>query len=127
MAKRKEMSGFDRFAERFRALRQIELSGSHIETMIIAWRFSGQLNAKGIADKVKLSPSTLSSILRDLEYEHGYVAAVEDEKDRRNKLYWLTPAGKQFVLKVAGLVLETDIDDDDVPIMQPVQRPRPQK
>ena len=67
--------------------------------------FEGPMSVTALTDRIGLSLSATSSLLQRL-VEQGLVRRVEDEKDRRQKVITLTPAGRKLIEKMMQSRLE---------------------
>lgn len=56
----------------------------------------GDMNFKDIANKIRKSPQTITTLIKKLQKE-GYVDYKISEQDKRNKLVTLTDKGKQVI------------------------------
>lgn len=102
----------------------VDLSIEHFRMLMVLFNHEG-VNQQELADLIGIDKTHLTRMLKPIE-ELGFVVRVEDKKDKRNKLLYLTNIGRakreELMPVVAETILgiEAQIDADELAIAKKV-------
>jgi DNA-binding MarR family transcriptional regulator len=82
----------------------LDLSFELIEVMAVLWRQDG-INQQVLADTIVKDKSSMVYLIDNL-IKRDLVYKAQDEKDKRNKLIFVTDEGKQLQKKLNPLIIE---------------------
>ena len=81
------------FSDLGAAFKSMELSANQSIVLVGIYRNEG-INQRTLADFIAMAPGVMSRVLRELE-DSGYIEKRRDERNRRNYMLYLTPAGEE--------------------------------
>jgi DNA-binding MarR family transcriptional regulator len=88
------------------ALTDLGLKPRHLRLLVLVDR-ARQLSQRELAQQLRMDPGNLVAILDTLEAK-GLVARARGERDRRQRLVSLTPAGNRLLAKALGATAAID-------------------
>lgn len=84
------------------------LSSNGVFVLYSFFEGEGFCTQKMICEKWSIPKQTVNTILKDFQ-KKGYVEMVSDEKDKRNKLVYLTETGKEYAEDIIGKLHNKEI------------------
>lgn len=96
----------------------------HLRTLMILFYHDG-MNQQDLAEKLELDKTSVARLLSHLESE-GLVVRVESKKDKRNKLVYITNAGREARNEIIPIlmdsvgVIEEKIEPEDMEVTKRV-------
>lgn len=106
-----------------------DMTTAQAEAMLVITMHSGLLSGKEIAERIAKEKAETSKVLSHLEFERGWITTTPDDHDRRRKLYWLTPDGRNAARSIFQRVTGRDAAKaiDRVPVVEATSRgPKPE-
>ena len=90
-----------------RSLTGLGLKPRHLRLLVLVDR-AGELNQRGLADELGVDAGNLVEVLDTLEAD-GVVTRSRGQRDRRERLVRLTPAGRRLLAKAVRATAAIDL------------------